>query len=451
MGDLSPITPIHRFAPGDILNAFQFMKKGQHIGKILITMPEDESVIAASISDKTKLFRHTSTYLIIGGLGGLGKEVARWMIERGASSLCFLSPSAQNDKHLVFINELESEGHQITTVAGDVAKMGDVEAAIRASPTPIAGVLQLSMILRDKAILDIGYSDWYDVHAPKIQGTWNLHHALASSPLDFFILMGSVAGTVGQPGQANYAAANSFLDSFSQYRHSLGMPCSVIDLGGMEGVGLLASKPSRMNQFKSSGLFLLQEEHLLEAIQIALFRSSVNTNRAEHEQSTAVNDQSVGFTPLHQIAVGLRSLRSISDPRNVVLFKSDLRFAMYENLKDNASVVETNDNDSALRDMLAQVEADPKILERPDTLEQLSWEMGRALFKYLSLPEEDLKIDATLESIGVDSLTSIEIRNWWRRSLGLDITVLEIMNCGTIQGLALCAIGMLKKKYNTTE
>ncbi|KAF7553839.1 hypothetical protein G7Z17_g3331 [Cylindrodendrum hubeiense] len=321
--------------------------------------------------------------------------------------------------------------------------MADVTRAIAAAPTPIAGVLQMSMVLRDLPLLNIGYDDWRAVLDPKVKGTWNLHNALTGVKLDFFILLSSLVGIIGQPGQANYAAANSFLDSFMQYRHSLGLPCSSIDLGGMDGIGFLTTRPAKLHQYRSSGLFLLQEQHLIDAIRIAMKRSSPVDSLHPTGPRTA-------FVPMSQIAMGLRSSKALSDPRNRVIFTGDVRFSLYANM-DPTDRIDTESRDEELRELLKEAEANPDMLNEPTTLQRLSLEIGRTLFKYLVLPEEDLDVNLTLESIGVDSLVSIEIRNWWRRSLGLDITVLEIMNAGTIEGLGKTAISALKEKFRVKQ
>ncbi|KAM3476998.1 hypothetical protein MY8738_006692 [Beauveria namnaoensis] len=438
-----PIRPIRTFGPQQVSEALKYMQKGHHMGKLVVALPEDASQIPAVTSETSILFSDEATYLVVGGLGGLGKEVARWMVEKGARSLCFLSPSAASDKHATFIQELQSQGCRITAIAGDVSKMDDVERAIAESPTLIGGVLQLSMVLKDRPLLEMSYQDWQAVQEPKVKGTWNLHNALlTNTKLDFFILMGSVAGLVGQPGQGNYASANSFLDSFCHYRQQLGLPCSVIDLGGMQGIGFLAGNANKMSQFKSAGMFLLHEHHLMEAIEIGLHRSTPT--------KPTIFPGLGGFTWTPQLAVGLGSLRSSSEPLNMRLFMGDVRFSKYVSLAAEAEQKERK-RDEKLRELLEQIEQDPSVLYADDMVERASLEIGSTLFEYLSLPEDEMNIHATLESIGVDSLVSIEIRNWWRRTLGLETTAVEIMKAGTIEGLGKLAVSSLKKKYGMGE
>lgn len=287
------------------------------------------------------------------------------------------------------------------------------------------------------------YESWRDVQDCKVLGTWNLHNALAKTQLDFFILVSSICGLAGQPGQANYASANSFLDSFMQYRHSVGLPCSVIDLGAVEGVGFLTTRPDKMSQYRTSGLFLLQEEHLMKSIRIAMERPSP----ADGLQSRGLRG---GLTAMSQIALGLRSQKQISDPRTSRVLTADMRFRMYPNM-DPIGQMDTESKDERLQVLLKAAEEDPSILDQPDTLSQISWEIGRTLFKFLALPQDSLDVHTSLESIGVDSLVSIEVRNWYRRTTGLDITVLEILKTGSIEGLGRKFVTSLKEKYKTRQ
>lgn len=84
------------------------------------------------------------------------------------------------------------------------------------------------------------HAQWSSTLSPKVHGTWNLHNAVPNEALDFFVCFSSMSGIIGQPGQANYAAANTFLDAFAQYRRDLGLPASVIDLGIVDDIGFVA-------------------------------------------------------------------------------------------------------------------------------------------------------------------------------------------------------------------
>src|SRR5436190_10495027 len=114
------------------------------------------------------------------------------------------------------------------------------------------------------------YSDWTAVVSPKVDGTWNLHSALLGTDLDFFLLSSSVLSQIGQPGQANYGAANTFLDAFVQYRHSLGLPASVSNIGVVKGIGFAAENIPVQKTLKVQGHHFLGEQELLNSLQFSI-------------------------------------------------------------------------------------------------------------------------------------------------------------------------------------
>lgn len=148
-GHIKPITPINTFPASDIEAAFRYMQSGKHMGKIVITMPEDAAELPAIKVAPETIFSGTSTYLLIGGMGGLGKAVATWMVEKGARSFVFLSRSAGTSAgSKAFLLELESQGCSALAVPGDVSQITDIERAIKAAPTSMAGVIQMAMVLK---------------------------------------------------------------------------------------------------------------------------------------------------------------------------------------------------------------------------------------------------------------------------------------------------------------
>ena len=105
----------------------------------------------------------------------------------------------------------------------------------------------------------MSFDNWTGATAAKVHGTWNLHNALKDQPLDFFVLVGSIYGIHGNPGQANYAAASTFLDAFVQFRQNLGLPASVIDLGIMEDIGYVSQHPAILENLRRAGAQLIGE------------------------------------------------------------------------------------------------------------------------------------------------------------------------------------------------
>ncbi|KAF2144356.1 uncharacterized protein K452DRAFT_222743, partial [Aplosporella prunicola CBS 121167] len=239
-GAIRPIAPTKMFPASHVVEAFRYMQKGQHIGKLIVSMPEVAAELNLTPTAPDLSFRDDAAYILLGGLGGLGKAISNWMVEQGARHLVYLSRSGgESDDDQAFIRELEVQGCSVQTFKGSVASAKGVTSMVRSVAKPIAGVMHLSMVLKDRSLLKLSHEDWTAAIKPKVDGAWNIHNALGDTPLDFFILFSSLSCVVGQVGPANYAAANAFLTAFTQYRHSL-------DIGVMEDVGYVCEIPAEV-------------------------------------------------------------------------------------------------------------------------------------------------------------------------------------------------------------
>lgn len=148
-GGIEPIRPVKVFSAKQVVDAFRYMQTGQHIGKIVINMAESAQELQAQPKSQEMEFSAEASYLLVGGLGGLGRAVSTWMVERGARNLVYLSRSAGTTvEDKAFVRELEAQGCVAVTVAGSVTSLDDVRRAIALTQKPIAGVMQLSMTLR---------------------------------------------------------------------------------------------------------------------------------------------------------------------------------------------------------------------------------------------------------------------------------------------------------------
>ncbi|KAJ0295225.1 hypothetical protein Brms1b_013797, partial [Colletotrichum noveboracense] len=228
-------------------------------------------------------FREDASYLLVGGLGGLGRSVCRWMAARGARHFVLFSRSAAEPEEatLALVDELASMGCAAVRVSGCAEDLSAVERAVAAAdhsaPRGLAGIFHMPMVLRDRPLTDMTWDDWIAVVDPKVRGAWNLHNTLRRrrrEKLDFFVLFSSVSGIVGQRGQANYNAANAFLDAFALYRRGLGLPASVLDLGIVGDVGAVARDKALSAQFRKAGYVFLGEEAVLQAVSIAVSPSA---------------------------------------------------------------------------------------------------------------------------------------------------------------------------------
>lgn len=137
------------FEASEIEQSFRYLQKGDHIGKAVVRIPENASEIPSTSQARPFALDREASYLLTGGLGGLGRSVATWMVGSRARNLIFLSRSAdKGESDQSFFVELESVGCTIFTVAGKVEDMEAIEKAIQRGSRPIKCIIHLAMVLR---------------------------------------------------------------------------------------------------------------------------------------------------------------------------------------------------------------------------------------------------------------------------------------------------------------
>lgn len=204
------------------------------------------------------------TYLITGGLGALGLQVAQWMVEQGAKNLVLTGRRGVTNTTQEAINQLQQAGTKVLVVKADVSNPGDVAQVLEEIKTtlpPLRGIFHAAGVLDDGVLMQQSWSRFAKVLAPKVEGAWNLHTLTKDLPLDFFVCFSSVASLLGSPSQGNYAAANAFMDALVHYRRSLGLPGLSINWGPWAEVGMAADLDSRSkNRIAESGFAAISSE-----------------------------------------------------------------------------------------------------------------------------------------------------------------------------------------------
>ncbi|KAI1738583.1 putative polyketide synthase [Xylaria scruposa] len=411
------------FPASQIQEAFRTLKGAMHIGKIVVTFPESLLLLPAVTPKPKPVFRRDRSYLLVGGLGGLGRAVATWMVECGARHLIFMSRSARECAETQdLLEDLRSQACEVTLVTGTVTSVDDVQKTVDTTLKPIAGVINMAMVLKDVGLGQMTFADWTAAVEPKVQGTWNLHQVLPSD-LDFFILFSSYSGIVGQLGQANYAAANTFLDAFVQYRHRQGCTASVIDVGVMGEVGFVSQNFHIQDRIEKTGMQILREQHLLDALALACDRSKPLPNRPFS------NNGAYKFPS--QLLIGLMTSTPISSPFNRVAWKHDIRMAIYHNLDRPADTTITTNSprNATLKGLLASNSSDK------DRTMAIARAVAGALADFLIKDKETVSLDQSIGNLGMDSLVAMEIRTWIRQQTGVDMSMFTILQSPSLLSL----------------
>lgn len=229
--------------------------------------------------DSGDLFVRDKTYLLLGLAGSLGRSLARWMVKHGARHVVLSSrnPELPDPRWLA---EIQGLGGSVTVLSIDVSNEASVDAGlaqIRRTLPPIAGIAYGPLVLQDALLRNMDLSMMQVPLRSKVVGAKLLHERFSdpkANPLDFFIMFSSVATVGGNPGQANYTAANAYLQALAQQRRTKGLPASTIHIGAVIGVGYLA-RTQREEEFKAaSDTDTLGEDEFL-----AMFAEAVVSGR----------------------------------------------------------------------------------------------------------------------------------------------------------------------------
>ncbi|PYH28781.1 type I polyketide synthase [Aspergillus neoniger CBS 115656] len=427
-GQIRPIRPVHVFDTAQVKEAFRYLQTGKHMGKVVIQMTPDPAQLPCGPVKSKASFPANAAYLIVGGLGGIGRSVSRWLVEHGAREIVYLSPSAEKDEHRKFIKELEVQGYGVSCVAGTVTDPADVQRAIGNCTNRLTGVVQMALNLQDRTFEHMTPEEWDSGLAPKVTGTWNLHTATQGMDLSFFVMFGSIAGSAGSLGQANYAASNTFLTGLATYRRQRGLAASVLNLGPVEDVGIISERADFAQTTSVASAQPITERAVLDSFQVSIEDSLPN------QQCSGILD------------VGISDKTGKSESASLMrLWGRDARFAMHSNLGQASMDEETNGPEHRLREFLNNVHQDPSLLNKTDAITEFKWNMAHLIAGTISNGRK--LTDEEAAGFAIDSLVAIEMRSWVRRTIHLDVPLSEITKAGNLGSLADHIVKLLRAQY----
>jgi polyketide synthase 12/polyene macrolide polyketide synthase/epothilone polyketide synthase D len=252
--------------------AFEFMAQGKHAGKIVLTI-QDEKTRKRFLPITIK--NNDAIYLITGGLGGLGLEVAKWLAAKGAKSLALVGRSKPNARAHQIISSLQHAGVEVKIILADIANAKDVAKIFK--QLRITGIIHAAGILNDATLMQQDFDKYLKVINPKIIGAWNLQTAIEKNKqqLDFFVSFSSATSIFGNVGQSNYAAANSFLDTLTFYQRQNHIQAFSINWGPWADVGLAANvDKASQEQMALNGIKTFNPETGISALEKLLLGDS---------------------------------------------------------------------------------------------------------------------------------------------------------------------------------
>ncbi|KAE8384005.1 ketoacyl-synt-domain-containing protein [Aspergillus alliaceus] len=424
---IRPAYPLKSFPISELEQVFRSMQKGQHMGKLVVKHGRDDKVKVIPRVPPVVRLRPDTTYLIVGGQGGLGRALSVWMAKCGARYIVSLSPSgAERPLTRGLIEELEQMKVAFHAIPCDISDRHQLQTVLtekkKALP-PIHGVVHAGLTLKNSSFDNMTLDSFQQVLKPKLTGTYNLHECLQDQPLDFFIMLSSYVGLLGSTGQANYAAASTFQDAFARWRTSLGQPTYSLDLGTVLGAGSLHEKPEALPHFEKMGL---------GGIPLSALHALVGYTMSNPPAHYSDSQIAIGWAPP---ATWSPTQYAALDPLVSHLCLSPAHPSDKEPRKDSAVDMQHVQGAQPLSQVLSRCQT-PK--ERTSAIIEA---LTDQIVGILGVAAEDVNPGKSIGDHGGDSLVAIEFRNWFRKEIGCTFTTDQVTSQLSVQQLAIQASG----------
>ena len=357
-----------------------------------------------------RVVRTDGSYIVTGGLGGIGLKVAAWLVDRGAGRVVLNGRSAPSPETQAALTELGARA-EVVVELGDIAEDGVAQRLVGAAEQtgrPLRGVIHSAAVLDDQLVSGLTRESLEAIWAPKAAGALRLHQAATGRDLDWWAGFSSMASLLGSPGQLSYACANAWVDALAQWRRAAGVPATAINWGQWADVGLARS-------ITFSVLDPMSPAEGIEAME-SILGGDVTT-------------------------LGVARLRL---DRAAEAFPEIGQLGYFANLAGELDVTDADDDWSgpeALRDLDAD-EIDRIVTAR--LRRRISAVMGFS-------GEGAIETDQPLTGMGMDSLMAVRMRNTVRADFGVEPPVALILQGATLADLAVDLIRQLGLAETTAE
>ncbi|KAK7734196.1 Type I Iterative PKS [Diaporthe eres] len=377
-----------------------------------------------------------SSYLIVGGLGGIGRAVALWLFEKGAKNIIVTSRKAESHPSAPELSSLAAAaGCRLLLRNCDTTQEAELVALIKEASKelpPIRGVINAAMVLDDTVVERMSFTQWRRAVSAKVSTTLNLHNHLPD--LSFFIMLSSVTGITGSVSQANYAVGNTFQDAFARYRTKHGQPAVALDLSAVASAGFVAEAgEAARSHIEKLGSISVEIDAVLKLVEAAIR----NPLRKSADESQVI----VGLAPWDSLADGAATRRDrrfgtlrLGVSRDTSGGEGDGAANSGAGSKSSAAAIQKSLGDigSLTRGKAESVIADA-------TADKLA-----GIF---NVPESNIDHSLPLSQYGVDSLVAVDLRNWLSAAVKAKVSIFEILHNASLTefaGLVVTKSEMLK-------
>lgn len=397
----------HLFNASDAVEAFNFMLQSKHIGKVVIQFQHQEVDVPVKSTGKT--FEKNATYLITGGTGGFGLQIAKAFADKGAAQLVLASRSgAKSDEAKEAIRYMESKGVKVYAEPIDITNADAVAGIINKIQNempPLKGIIHGAVVLDDGFIVDMTHERFVTSYHAKVGGLLNVHKFTKKIPLDFFISFSSISALIGNAGQANYVSSNTFLDQFAHFRRANGMQASTINLGVLGEVGVAARDANVTAVLESGGIFGFTTREAIEGLMKVIETTPAQVGMFDVDWSrwSSINPKSAQSSRFRHLAETRGASAGAGSKLNE--FAAELSI-----IADNERTVYV---ENAVAEQLANV---------------------------LKLSVEKIDKSRGINFLGVDSLIAVELGRAISARFGVDVSTMELLSGPNVSQLASIVI-----------
>ncbi|KAF5548075.1 polyketide synthase [Fusarium phyllophilum] len=432
-GLLKPVYPITTFDMSDIDKAISLMAERKHMGKLVLLADNTTLVQGTRPKPPVLSLRKQGTYVICGGLGDIGKRIGQFLAERGAGHIVVLT--RRDAESVLKLPEIIGFSQVISKLGGSLHIMQcDIgqESSARNTAShltelglpPVRGIIQSATVLRDHPFENMEVDDWNESVKPKVQGTLNLNTFFCSpDSTEFFTMLSSVASILGSASQSNYAAGNAFLEAFAheQMQTSRGITqYAAVNIGAVEGSGLIVGVQEQGIDITNT-IGSVSFDEVLSALEYAM-------NPQARVDQTVVQ---------HVMHFSRDKLEASSGP-----------WALSDPMYDHIPSKLRQESRSASKGGAGKKQTILQAAEEAETMAEAESVVKQALLDKFEAFIGDEVPDIPIAALGLDSLVSIELKNWARHTFKTPLQVSELSNAPSMLALARLIISRMGLKFN---
>ncbi|TGJ85110.1 hypothetical protein E0Z10_g3631 [Xylaria hypoxylon] len=418
------IGPVRAFPLAEVGRAFRTMQAGEHIGK-LVLVPSATDMVKATRPREVAILHPEATYMIVGGLTGIGASVARFLVDRKAKNLLLVSRNATSRPGTAVItSELGALGCNVVAKDCDVGNMAALKALVdecsKEGMPAIKGVINGGMVLQDSVLELMTWAQWQSALNPKLLGTRNIDE-LFGDQLDFYVMLSSGVGMMGNPSQSNYGAGGAYQDAIARHRASKGQAAVTIDLGVVLSVGVVSEAAALEARLLKAGHQPLSESEVIGLVEYAIRKPRRSVRNS-------------------QVVSGLMQAMTV-EPR-FALLKSAVAQTGAGGVGGRAA---GSGKEVRLSEQIAQAK----------TADEATAAVQQAVVSKISdmfvIQESDIDPSFPLSEYGVDSLVAVELRNWLVPNARIEMSIFDLLGSPSLVELAKSVVERSKVIFSTIQ